>query len=315
METLSHKFHKWRRRKADERRQDSYARKNDILFKRHGGEKALYVVMFVVFLIFAISFIFPFVWVLLNALKTQSDFLGNWSGLPREWTFENFLEAFTYSSTETHDKTILYMLGMSVLITLLGTIATVFFSSCAAYVVAKYDFPGRKIIFGIVIFTMIIPIVGSLPSQIELMKNMGLYDRVIGLVFLYSGAFGTNFMLLYAFFKNLSWTYVEAAKIDGAGDFRIFFSIIVPMAKGPITAIFIIVFIGLWSDYMTPFIYLNSQPTLAVGLKLLSDAMIQQGTYTLLFASIIIAILPVVIGFCCFSKTIMENTAIGGLKG
>ena len=315
MESFSHKIHKYLRKKGDERRQEAYARHNDILFKRHGWEKALYAVMFVVFLIFAISYIFPFLWLLVNSFQTQREYMTNFSGLPEVWTWENFARAFTYSSSETYGKTILDMLGMSLLITFLGTLATVFFSSCAAYVVAKYDFPGRKIVFGVVIFTLIIPIVGSLPSQIQLMKAMQLNDTVIGLVFLYSGAFGTNFMLLYAFFKNLSWTYVEAAKIDGASDFRIFFTIIVPMAKGPITAIFIIVFIGLWSDYMTPMIYLPSQPTLAVGLKLLSDAMIQQGTYTLLFASIIIAIIPVVIGFCLFNKTIMENTAIGGLKG
>lgn len=315
METVRHKIHKYFRKKSDARRQEAYSRRNDILFKRHGGEVVLFAVMFVVFLIFAISYIFPFIWLLLNAFKTQSEFMENFSGFPRAWTWENFAEALTYSSSETNDKTILYMLGMSILISLLGTAATVFFSSCAAYVVAKYDFPGRKIVFGVVIFTLIIPIVGSLPSQIQLMKMLQLNNTVIGLVFLYSGAFGTNFMLLYAFFKNLSWTYVEAAKIDGASDFRIFFTIIVPMAKGPITAIFIIVFIGLWSDYMTPMIYLPSQPTLAVGLKLLSDAMIQRGTYTLLFASIIIAIIPVIIGFCAFNKTIMENTAIGGLKG
>jgi ABC-type glycerol-3-phosphate transport system permease component len=315
MQTLHAAIHGFFVKKRNERRQESYYRKNDVLYKRHGAEKVLYVIMFLIFAALAFSYIYPFVWLLINSFKSQSEFATNFSGLPQNWTFDNFINAFTFKSAETNDFTVLQMLGMSVIVSLLGTFATVMVSSCAAYVVAKYDFPGKKIIFGIVIFTLIIPVVGSLPSQIQLMKAMQLNQKIIGLIFLYSGGFGMNFMLLYSFFKNLSWTYVEAAKIDGASDFTIFIHIILPMAKGPIIAISIITLVGLWSDYMTPLIYLPNMPTLAVGLKLLSDAMIQRGNYALLFATIIVSILPVVIGFACFNKTIMKNTAVGGLKG
>lgn len=315
MSDLSVWFSRHHRKKQQERRQERYFRENDILYRRRGMEKALYIVMFILFIILAFTYIYPFLWLFFNAFKTQSDFVTNFSGFPRTWTFENFIDAFNYSSAETNDFTVLQMLGMSILVATLGTLATIFSSSCAAYVVAKYEFPGRKLIFGIVIFTLIVPIVGSLPSQIQLMKAMHLNQKVIGMVFLYSGGFGTNFLLLYSFFKNLSWTYVEAAKIDGAGDFTIFVRIILPMAKGPITAISIITLVSLWSDYMTPMIYLSNKPTLAVGLKLLSDTLISQGNYVLLFATIVISILPVIIMFACFHKTIMENTAVGGLKG
>ncbi len=296
-------------------RQADYERKNDILYKRHGGEKALYIIMFIIFSLFVVSYIFPFLWVLMNAFKTNAEFASDFVSFPKEWTFKNFITAFSYRSVETKNFTIFQMLGMSVVVSFLGTFATVLVSSCAAYVVAKYDFPGRNFIFSVVIFTMIIPIVGSLPSQIQLMKNLGLNNKIMGLVFLYSGGFGMNFMLLYSFFKNLSWTYVEAAKIDGASDTRIFFSIILPMAKGPIVAISVITLIGLWNDYMTPMIYLPSKPTIAVGLKYLSDALESNGNYTILFATIILTILPIVILFSLFSKTIMENTSVGGLKG
>ena len=87
------------------------------------------------------------------------------------------------------------------------------------------------------------------------------------------------------------------------------------MAKGPIIAISVIQLIGLWNDYLTPSIYLPNKPTIAVGLKLLQTTMEQQGNYTLLFATIILALVPIVVLFCCFSKTIMENTSVGGLKG
>lgn len=295
--------------------QESYEKKHDILYKRHRGEKVLFVIMFIIFVIFAISFIFPFIWVLINAFKPQSEFGFNQMGLPKTWTFENFLNAFTFKNNATKNYTIFQMLGMSALIAGVGTIVTVFTSSSAAYVVAKYKFPGRNLIFSVVIFSLIVPIVGSLPSQIQLMEALHLSDTVIGCIFLYSGGFGMNFMLLYSFFKNLSWTYVEAAKIDGASDFRIFFRIIIPMAKGPMIAITIIQLIGLWNDYLTPSIYLPEKPTIAVGLYYLTQTMKSSGTYTMLFATIILTLLPILIIFCLFSKTIMENTSVGGLKG
>lgn len=307
---------KWLRSKREGRAQEAYERHHDTLYRRHGGEKALFIVIFVIFVVFALSFIFPFAWILMNAFKTKAEYAYDFMSWPKAWNWSNFVNAFYFSNSTTQNFNLFQMMGMSVLVAGLGTAATVFTSSCAAYVVAKYKFPGRGLIFGVVIFSLIVPIVGSLPSQIQLMKAMGLTDKVIGCVFLYSGGFGTNFLLLYSFFKNLSWTYVEAAKIDGASDFRIFWNIIVPMAKGPIIAVTILTLIGLWNDYLTPSIYLSKEPTIAVGIYYMKTAMLDTKLeYPLFFATIILTLLPIVIVFCLFSKTIMENTSVGGLKG
>lgn len=319
---------KWNK-KVEDLKQDRYARQSDILYKRHGAEKVLFVVLFITFAIFSFSFIFPLLWVLMNSFKTQSQFGQDFMGWPNPFVFNNFISAFNASagsSSGSSDKgfTVFQMLGMSVLIAGVGTIVTVFTSSAAAYVVAKYKFPGRGVIFAVVVFALIVPIVGALPSQMLLMEKLGMYNNVydrtgisgiIACIFLYSGGFGMNFMLLYSFFKNLSWTYVEAARIDGANDFTIFFRIIIPMAKGPIIAISVIQLIGLWNDYLTPSIYAENTPTIAVGLYNLSNTMMEKSAYTLMFSTIILAILPIIILFIAFSKTIMENTSVGGLKG
>lgn len=309
---------KWHK-KSEDLKQDKYARQSDILYKRRGGEKVLFIIMFSIFAIFAFSFIFPFAWILMNAFKTKSQFASDYMGWPNPFIFDNFVNAFKFTSEETRGFNIFQMIGMSIIIAGVGTIVTVFTSSTAAYVVAKYKFPGRGVIFAVVIFSLIVPIVGALPSQIQLMEFLGFtrnnLTRLIGCIFLYSGGFGMNFMLLYSFFKNLSWTYVEAARIDGANDFTIFFRIIIPMAKGPIIAITIIQLIGLWNDYLTPAIYLQDWPTIALGMYYLQEAMLQQSLYTLMFATIILALLPIIILFLIFSKTIMENTSVGGLKG
>ncbi len=305
----------FRHNRREERKNVRYSRKHDVLYKRFGLERAVFIGMFVLFIVFAITFLYPFAWMLMNSFKSSSEFAESFMSWPSQLTWENYKEAFTTrTSSSTGNFNIWQMLGMSVLIAGVGTIVTVFFSSCAAYVVAKYEFPGRNVIWAVVIFSLIVPIVGALPSQIQLMRAMGLTNTVIGCIFLYSGGFGSNFLLLYSFFKNLSWTYVEAARVDGANDFVIFFRIIIPMARGSIIAISIIQLIGLWNDYLTPSIYLPQKPTIAVGLKTLSDQMLQKNSYPVLFATIIVAIIPIVVLFCCFSKTIMENTSVGGLK-
>ena len=315
MASFGYTLRKAWRKKRDDIRQARYTREHDVLFRRKGGTRVLFIVMFVILVLFVISFIFPFAWILMNAFKPTSEFGLNMMGWPKNFTFENFANAFTYRNAATRNKTIMEMLLMTILIAGVGTIVTVFTSTAAAYVVAKYKFFGRNVIFAVVIFSLIVPIVGSLPSQMQMMKNVLHLDGTwIGCVFIYSGGFGANFLLLYSFFKNLSWTYVEAAKIDGANDFIIFFRIIIPMAKGPIIAISIIQLIGLWNDYQTPSIYLPKYPTLAVGLQYLFDKM-QSQSYPMMFATIIIAILPILILFAAFSKTIMENTSVGGLKG
>lgn len=315
MASFGYTLRKAWRKKRDDIRQAKYTHEHDVLFRRKGKEKALFVVAFIILAIFVISFIFPFAWILMNSFKETSEFGLNMMGWPKNFTFDNFKNAFTFKDSTTQNKTILEMLAMTVLIAGVGTLVTVFTSTSAAYVVAKYKFFGRNIIFSVVIFSLIVPIVGSLPSQMQMMKNvLHLDGTVIGCIFIYSGGFGANFLLLYSFFKNLSWTYVEAARVDGANDFVIFFRIIMPMAKGPIIAISIIQLIGLWNDYQTPAIYLPKYPTLAVGLKFLFDKM-QTLSYPMMFATIIIAILPILILFTAFSKTIMENTSVGGLKG
>lgn len=318
MERIDYSFRRAIRKKRDESRQNSYERKHDLLYRRHGGEKALFIVMAAIFILFALTFIFPFIWLFFNSLKSAFEYSSDTMSLPQNWKWDNFQIALTFSSSDTNGYSLMQMLGVSVIVAGGGTLATVLTSSCAAWVVSKYRFPGRGIIFSVVIFSMIVPIVGSLPSQMQLMKNLGLDETMIGVIFLYSGGFGSNFLLLYSFFKNLSWTYVEAAKIDGASDFRIFVQIVVPMSKGPMIAVGVLSLIGLWNDYLTPSIYLSSKPTISYGIYLMQESINNGGSiygYPVFFAMILLTVLPILIVFIIFHKTIMENTTVGGLKG
>ena len=118
------------RKKADDRKADSYSRKHDILYKRHGGEKALFVVMGILFAIFAVTFILPFLWILMNSFKSTKGFAMDSLAWPDPFQWANYKNAFEFSNSATGNYNFLQMLGMSVLVAGGGTLATVL--SCLA---------------------------------------------------------------------------------------------------------------------------------------------------------------------------------------
>lgn len=274
-------------------------------------------IIFIFMMLYALTLIFPFVWMFLNSFKGNDEFFKNIWALPTEWKFQHYISVLVdFKITTSAGKfSLLSMFGISIFITVVGTLINVGLSSCAAYVVARYQFPGRKLIYSLAIFIMIVPIVGTLPSQYRIMQALHLYDSFLGIFVLYSGAFGFNFFMAHGFFKSFSWTYAEAAFVDGATDFQVFWKIMLPMAKPSLISLSILHAIGLWNDYVTPSIYLKSYPTLAVGIRLLTSTMASQTKYPEMFATMIIAMLPVLIVFICFQKIIMENTVMGGIKG
>ena len=285
--------------------------------KKNYGLKIGMIIAFIFFALYSISLLFPFIWMIFNSLRDVNEwqqlvsFKDYWS-LPHSFKLSNYLEIL---NTEIDGNSILSMIIYSIILTVGGTLINVFFSACAAYVIAKYEFPGKKAIFALAIFAMVVPIVGTLPAQVKFMETLGLDDSIIGVLFLYSGAFGFNFILLLSSFESISWTYAEAAQMDGAGHFGIFFKVMIPMCKGPIIACCILQAITLWNDYSTPFLFMNSTPTLAVGLQMIQEEFTSGGEYPFVFAAMIISILPVLILYACFQKKIIENTVAGGLKG
>lgn len=270
-------------------------------------------VVFSIFIIYSLSLVVPFVWMLINSFKSQEEFiLGNIFNFPKQWYGLNFVEILTY---EVDGQTVWEMILNSIILTTLGTIINVFLSAVAAYCLAKYKFPGRNIIYGLAIFTMVVPIVGTLPSQVVMMETFHIDDSLFGVLFLYSGCFGFNFILLYSSFTSISNSYIEAASIDGASRFKTFFTIMLPMAKGPLVACSILQAIVYWNDYSTPLLFMPSRLTLAVGLQRLQEEIGGSGNYPMVFASMIIAILPILILYLVFQKRIIASTNAGGLKG
>lgn len=285
-------------------------RKNDKI-KRSGTDLAFMWIMFVLFVLYAISLLFPFLWCFMNSFKGMQEFFYNVNGLPEVWYFDNWKNSFTLSID--NNITIPQMYLNSVILTVGCTFFSMFSCSATAYVLTKFDFYGKSAIYTAAIVIMMIPTMGSMAAMYRLYNNIGLINTYTGIFITSMGGFGSGFLLLYGFYKNLSWTYAEAAQIDGAGHFRIYFGIMLPMAVPALTAVGILTGIGFWNDYFTVYMYAPEKANIAYGIQRISSE--AGADLPQVFAAMMLSVIPVLAVFACFQKTIMQNTAVGGVKG
>jgi ABC-type glycerol-3-phosphate transport system permease component len=298
-------------------------RKDDsasILTSRTTGEKVLFGIIFVIFSIYTLIMMYPLAFLFLKSLQQLLDFSSkNLWDFSRGLDFANYWEAITTLSVlknstasyaylpELFLNSIVYCF-VRILLQLAGT-------CCTAYVLSKYKFPGRNFIYGIAITTMVIPVVGSQGSAYKLFSDLRLLDTPWFLLVSSIGSFGFNFLVLYGFFSNISWSYAEAVFIDGGGHFTVFLKIMLPQASVALITLAILAFISTWNDYMTILMYMPSYPTLASGLYNIGQSTEGQADRPKYYAALVISTVPVIVVFASFSDIIMKNFSVGGLKG
>lgn len=270
------------------------------------------IIVFALFAFYAFTLFYAILWALGMSLKGQEEYYSNPNGLPQAWAFSNYVTAF--KSVQVDGKNMIIMFLNSLWYACGGALLQVITSAIVAYVVAKYKFPGRGFLYGLALVTMMIPIVGSFPSQYRVYKVLGILDTP-GLLITKAAGFGFNFIVLYSFFKTLSWTYAEAAFIDGASHLRVFLGVMLPMAIPVMGSLFLVATIGLWNNYMEPVLFLQSFPTLTSGLYIFQLQTSRDVNYPVLFAGLLVSVIPVVLMFIFFQNTIMESMSVGGIKG
>lgn len=231
---------------------------------------------------------------------------------PEKLYFKNYAKAFrhiNYGGTSFFG-----MLVNSIWFSVGCTVCRLIATSLCAYIMAKYNFKGKKIFYGFLIFQLMLPTYGTGVSNYVFMGKMGLLDSPLFLLSQFAGH-GGNFLIMHSYFLGIAPEYKEAAFLDGANDFQFFFKIIVPIAKAPIMAIGIMQFTALWNDYGTPMIYLPSYPTLLTGLFRYKLVAIYDLDTPVFFAGVILTALPTAVIFTMFSGELMKNLTIGGIKG
>lgn len=280
--------------------------------KKRKIPNAAFIVVFVFFCIYALTLLYPYVWTLITTFKTEDNYAEDLIGFPSPWTFQNYVDAFIELSAS--GKNLFIMLVNSVWYACGGTLVAIAASSVSAYVVAKYKFPGRKVLYGVALVTMMLPIVGALPSQYTMYGTLGILNTPFMLI-TFANGLGFNFIMLHAFFKSLPWSYAEAAYLDGAGHFQVFFRVMLPQAITVIMSLAIVAFINTWNDYMNPILFLESYPTMSMGLYVYQQDLAQVGiNIPMLFAGVVMSVIPVLALFIIFQNKIMSLTLGGGLK-
>ncbi len=245
-------------------------RKINKIADRRERMTALTVVLMVVLIAYAASLFIQLIWAVITSFKGRMDFLMNKIDLPKkwEWNYETVFEKFKVSVQTADGKQdvgvpamflygFLYALGSAFCATLVPCVT--------AYLCARFPYKFSKVIYTTVIVVMIIPIIGSLPAEIQMAKNLGLFDHIWGIWLMKANFLGMYFLVFYAAFKSIPNAYAEAARMDGAGNLTILVKVMMPLVKNTFFTVMLINFINFWNDYQTPLIYLPSYPTISVA--------------------------------------------------
>ena len=271
-------------------------------------------IVFIVFLLYAVSLLFPIVWGFLMSMLTRAEFNAASGSIkfPSGINLKNYVLA--WKELSSNGISLVTMTLNSIWYAAGSSFLCVVFSAMTAYVTTKYQFPGRKFFHGFAWVTMMIPIMGNMASSLRFFRRLGVADTLLYVVFSVS-VLSYLYVVLCSTFRGLSWEYAESAFVDGAGHFRVFFQIMLPQVYSPIVALFISEFIGKWNDSMTPLIYFPSMPTLASGLYVYQTVASRAVNYPMLFAALIMCMIPVLILFFLFQESLMDIQLGGGIKG
>lgn len=281
------------------------------------------IVIFVLLVIYVISFLTPLLWAFMCSFKSRIDFELNKFGLPEQWMFENYPTVFDELYIRVLRKNqyvnvYAWQLIFNALIYSVGSTVVSTLSHCVtAYAAARYNkYWFCRMLYPIVIVVMLLPIVGSLPSELQMLHAIGAYDNVVFLIFLKGGFLGSNFLIFYATFKGISWEYAEAAFVDGASHARVLFTIMIPLAMTTISALSLLSFIGFWNNWQVNVIYLPNFPMISYALYQFENNTINAiSSVPHRLAACMIVLFPILVLFLLFRKKLMGSLTIGGLKG
>ena len=288
--------------------------KSGTLNVRSTSEKILFGIVFSIFFLQSLLLIFPVLWLFVSSLKTSDEYIfNNAFSMPAKLQWGNYIAAFT--KLEVNNTNFLGMVFNSIWYTGISTALGIYFPACTGYVMSRYRFRGREVIYTVVITAMMLPVVGTSAASMRFVATLGLYDTPLYIVYRSIDGFSASFLVFYGFFKSISWSYAEAVQIDGGGPFTIFYKIMLPQAAPVLLTYAITNSITWWNSYADVTMYIPSYPTVASGLFAYKSIVTRTGQFTTYYAGLFISMIPALAIFATFSGRIMGSISIGGLKG
>lgn len=293
---------------------------NSLRFRKTSiGDKAIYISFFVIFVIFAVIYIYPLFWAIFNSLKSMEEYSINGLTLPKKPLFKHYLQIFTvFRSVGIDGTTYGYfaMLFNSLWILVVSVFVNVSSSAMLAYALSRFRFPGSNFLYGVVIFANTIPIIGAGPAAYKLAMALNMVNNPSIIWLMWASGFDFAFIVLYGYFKGVSRSYSESAKIDGANNLVILFKIILPQVVPCLAAIAITQAIGVWNNYSVCMVYLRDYPNLAYGMYTFKgDAFLEEDSTPIYFAAAVVSCIPVIVLYASTQELILTNMTTGGLKG
>lgn len=282
------------------------------------NNRAFMGISFTVLLLYTLLLMIPLFWILSTSFKSAYEFSNNKLWLPENFTLSSFSGAWDLAVPIGARKVYIEeMLFNSAVYMVLYSVIPITANCLVAYVAAKYSCLYTKILYNVVVFFMVFPILGGLSGGLELAMKIGTYDNIwFSSIFQFNFG-GTLFLVFHSTFKGIPNDYMEAAEMDGAGHWRIMLTIIVPMAKAVIVAYMVTMLISLWNDWNTALIWFPSMPTLAYGLYRFASngtGNTAAGVPTQC-ATCVLSAIPALIFFGIFKDKILNSISFGGLKG
>lgn len=276
------------------------------LFKDKKNLK-LRIVAFICLFLAAIIFLAPYFWMLSNSFKSTKEILLEPTNLlPHEFTISGYVKVLTKSP-------FFKWMRNSLFVTIVDTLVVLFTSSIVGFVLSKYKFKLNKVFFYLILITMMMPTAAMMIPNFLLISKLGWYDKIISLIFpTFINAFGI--FLCKQFIDDLPKELFESAMLDHASDFKIYYKIVLPGIRPALGSLTIFTFLGIWNDYQTPLIYLNSTEnmTLPLAMSYFSTQHLSDLSATMAAASLIM--IPASVVFIIFQKQFIKGISMTGMK-
>lgn len=262
-------------------------------------------------ILWTIAVLYPIFWMFLGSFKSNAEIYRNPWGLPETFNWQNFAQAWSNYNIDTS-------VFNSLIVTITGAILTLALAIPTAYAIERMNFRGSKFLFTLYVSAMMIPMVLGWIPLFFLLSDMNLLDNIYGLSIVYAvSQLPFTIFVLTSFMSTIPKSLEEAAAIDGMSPYRILWKIITPLSMSGIITVTIMNAIQFWNEYFMALIFLQTESnyTLALAIDYISSEAQYTNAWGTLFASLVIAIVPVIVLYAIFQRRIAKGMTEGAIKG
>ncbi|WP_101842110.1 carbohydrate ABC transporter permease [Halobacillus sp. Marseille-P3879] len=262
-------------------------------------------------ILWSIAVLYPIIWMFIGSFKSNGEIYANPWGMPDQFNFENFKSAWTDFNIDTS-------VFNSLIVTALGAVLTLVLAIPTAYAIERLRFRGSRILFTLYISAMMIPMVLGWIPLFFLLQRFNLLDNIYGLAMVYAvSQLPFTIFVLTSFMSTIPKSLEESASMDGLSPYGILLKIITPLSMSGIITVTIMNAIQFWNEYFMALIFLQSEGnyTLALAIDYISNEAEYTNAWGTLFASLTIAIIPVIVLYAIFQQRIAKGMTEGAIKG